>query len=401
MRNIILILVFLAIKNISIGQSTEDYDVYWKKSLVAESKTGNFKIAFGGRIQTDLMFIDQSNSLDNLFEAKNGVEFRRARIYTSGTLYKNVKFKFQLDFAGANVVIKDAYLHFTNIPYLGNIKVGNFKEPEGLAMLTSSNNLTMMERPLGNVFDNDRNIGVMLNNQLMDKHLSWYAGAFYPTVNTGKYLGNKYNIVLRLAGLPIYNTESKYKVLHLGFGYVYQYNDYENLNYSVRPEAHLAPKYLKVSLPSVRNIQDMNTEFLFVYNSFSIESEYTRALITRDNDSVFSQTSYNAFSYNVTLSWFATGEHKNYVKSKTTFGIVKPKKNLGDDGGFGALEFALRYSQINMDDSDLNGGVISDLTAGINWYLNPATRVMFNYIYSDIKNLGNANIFQVRVQIVF
>ncbi len=401
MRNIISIMVFLAIANMTIGQSNNDFDVYWNNSLVVESKTGNFKIKFGGRIQTDLMFIDQSNSLDNLFDAKNGVELRRARIFTSGTLYKNLKFKFQVDFAGGNAVIKDAYLQYTMIPYLGNIKIGNFKEPEGFAMLTSSKNLTMMERPLGNVFDNDRNIGVMLNNQLMDKRLSWYAGYFFPTDNTGKYLGNKYNVALRLAGLPIYNTESKYKVLHLGFGYVYQNNDDEELNYSVRPEAHLAPKYLKISLPTVNNIQDMNTEFLFIYNSFSIESEYTRALITRDNDSIFSETSYNAFSYNVTLSWFATGEHKNYVKSKTTFGTLKPKKNLGDDGGCGALEFALRYSQINMDDSDLNGGVISDLTAGINWYLNPSTMVMFNYIYSDIKNLGNANIFQMRFQIVF
>ena len=221
MRNIISIMVFLAIANMTIGQSNNDFDVYWNNSLVVESKTGNFKIKFGGRIQTDLMFIDQSNSLDNLFDAKNGVELRRARIFTSGTLYKNLKFKFQVDFAGGNAVIKDAYLQYTMIPYLGNIKIGNFKEPEGFAMLTSSKNLTMMERPLGNVFDNDRNIGVMLNNQLMDKRLSWYAGYFFPTDNTGKYLGNKYNVALRLAGLPIYNTESKYKVLPLGFGYVY------------------------------------------------------------------------------------------------------------------------------------------------------------------------------------
>ncbi len=104
MRNIISIMVFLAIANMTIGQSNNDFDVYWNNSLVVESKTGNFKIKFGGRIQTDLMFIDQSNSLDNLFDAKNGVELRRARIFTSGTLYKNLKFKFQVDFAGGNVV---------------------------------------------------------------------------------------------------------------------------------------------------------------------------------------------------------------------------------------------------------------------------------------------------------
>ena len=56
---------------------------------------------------------------------------------------------------------------------------------------------------------------------------------------------------------------------------------------------------------------------------------------------------------------------------------------------------------MNLDNADLNGGVMSDITGGINWYLNPATRVMFNYVYSDVKNIGKANIFQMRFQIAF
>jgi len=47
---------------------------------------------------------------------------------------------------------------------------------------------------------------------------------------------------------------------------------------------------------------------------------------------------------------------------------------------------SLRYSYINLDNADLTDGIMSNITAGINWYLNPATKVVFNYIYTDIKN---------------
>ena len=47
------------------------------------------------------------------------------------------------------------------------------------------------------------------------------------------------------------------------------------------------------------------------------------------------------------------------------------------------------------------GGVLSDITAGVNWYLNPVTRIMFNYVMANVKDTGNASIAQVRMQLDF
>lgn len=400
-RNLALLLTLIFFGYQSYSQSDKNFKVYWSDGLKAESNDGKTKIKIGGRLQTDVMFINQDDSLDKYFDAKNGVEFRRARIYTSGTIYKNIKFKFQMDFAGGNAVIKDAYIQITKIPVVGNLRIGNFKEPSGLAMLTSSKYITFMERPLGNAFDNDRNIGGMLFNQHFDKRLSWYAGYFYPTDNSGKYLGNKYNLVFRLTGLPMYNVDDGYKVLHLGVSYAYQYQDNSESKYSIRPEAHLAPKYLTLNIDKASNTRDIVGEFLFIMNSVAVEAGYIMANLKPGPSSTLTNSSYKAFAYNGTISWFITGEHKNYVKSKTVFDKVKPKKNFGSEGGIGAFEVALRYSSLNLDDADMQGGQISDITGGLNWYLNPATRVMFNYIYSDVKNLGKSNIFQMRFQIVF
>ncbi len=396
---VILILIFIGFQ--LNGQTDNDFKVYWNNGLKADSKDGNTKIKMGGRLQYDVMWIGQDDSLNTHFDAKNGSEFRRARIYTSGTIYKNIKFKFQMDFAGGNAVIKDAYIQLTKIPYVGNIRVGNFKEPSGLSMLTSSKYITFMERPLANAFDNDRDLGFMLFNQYYKKRLSWFAGYFHPNNSTAKYVGKDYDLVFRLTGLPIYNVEGGYKVLHLGSSFAHQYRSNNEVSFSLRPEAHLAPKYLNLKIDEVDNINDINGEFLFIFNSLSIEAEYTQAIVKPSSTSTLSKSSYNFHAYYATISWFLTGEHKNYVTSNTFFDRVTPRKNLGEDGGIGAFELALRYSFMNLDNADLNGGVMSDITGGINWYLNPATRVMFNYVYSDVKNIGKANIFQMRFQIAF
>ena len=378
-----------------------NFNIYWDNALKAESADGNFKIKMGGRIQYDVMMIDQDDSLENHFDAHNGAEIRRARLYTSGTIYKNIKFKLQVDFAGGIAAIKDAYIQLTNIPIMGNFQAGNFKEPFGLSMLTSSNFTTEMERPLANAFDNDRNLGVMLFNQHFQKRLSWYAGYFYPTDNSDKYLGNKYNLVFRLTGLPIYNINGEYKILHIGASIAHQNHDNTEATIQLRPEAHLAPKYLSLNANNVEIINDFNGEFLLILNSFSLEGEYTVSYLTPSSSSTLTNTSYMFSAYYGTLSWFLTGEHKNYIKSKTTFGRLTPNKNLGQGGGFGAIELSLRYSYINLDDVDLKGGIMSNITAGINWYINPATKIVFNYIYADVKNMGKANIFQMRFQVAF
>lgn len=384
------------------SQTKTELKPYWDNGLKFSGENKDFSVKFGGRIQYDVMMISQDSSLDSHFDASNGTEFRRARLYTSGTVYNFIKYKFQIDFAGNRVVIKDAYLSFSKIPYVGNITVGNFKEPRSFEMITSSKYITMMERALINVYDNDRNMGIMLHNQFLSERLSVFAGYFLPSGNNAKYSGNKYNMTFRIAGLPYFKDETdNYKVLHIDAGITHEFHDFQEVAYSARPEAHLAPKYLKVNIDQANSINEINGGLVAIYNRFSFEGEYTFATILAGPNSTFQHNNYLMSSYYTTLSWFITGEHKNYSKSKVAYDKVKPKKNFDINGGIGAWEFAIRYSALNLNDRDVQGGKMNNITLGLNWYLNPVTRVTFNYVRSDVYELGISNIYQMRFQITF
>ena len=51
----------------------------------------------------------------------------------------------------------------------------------------------------------------------------------------------------------------------------------------------------------------------------------------------------------------------------------------GPCAGWGAWELAARWSYL--DFSDVNGQQLNDLTVGWNWYWNPHTRMMLNWIH--------------------
>ena len=93
------------------------------------------------------------------------------------------------------------------------------------------------------------------------------------------------------------------------------------------------------------------------------------------------------------VSYFLTGENRPYNRKMGVFDRVKPYEDFFRvrtcDGnvctGRGAWEVAYRFSYIDMLDglTTKGAGMATDHTFGLNWYMNPFTRVMFNYVHSD------------------
>lgn len=349
----------------------------------------------------DHAYLFQHKDLDRHLgplESKSGTELRRARLFFSGNIYDNTFFKFQVDFSGNETELKDVYIGLNQLPAVGRLMVGHFKEPLRLSTLTSSKYITFMEREPNDRFAQGRNNGIMVLRDFFGKKLSAQLGAFRNAQNNSNdaFADDGYVLTGRVTGLPIYKKE-RAQLLHLGAAFSYRKPDSHTYSITVRPEAHLAPKYLNTGeLPRVENVNLFNAETAFVNGPISIQAEYMGAWINTVPQNFRFSTYYGSVSY------FLTGESKKYQGSYEGFDRVRPNKNFsGPNRGWGAWEIALRYAATDLNDGSLAGGRQTDWTAGLNWYLNPATRLMVNYVWGHLEGQGRVNILQGRLQLDF
>jgi len=392
---------FLVFCNKNFAQQVNNSsEVFWDNGLRIEGESKNNKIKLGGRVHYDLgvYSIDKEARRNGYsLKTKKGDEFRRVQMAVSGTVFGKVDFKGQFSFVDGEVAVLETFITFKEVPLVGNVSFGNVVEPFRLESLTSSKHTTFMERALSNSFIPGIENGVVFFNEFYNKRLVYQLGVF-GLVNYGtrilEALNKNYAITGRLAGTLINNNKM---LLHLGGTYSYREVDEDrSFGFGVRPEVHLSEKYISNKYQDVENVNLMNLETSVVTGRFSVQAEYTRANI------VSVLETFNVGSFYTQISCFLTGEKRVYESSLYGFGRVKPKRNFGKNG-MGAIELALRYSTMDGRFADK----ISNITAGATWFLNASTKIMPNYIVSNIDNntqfngQGEFTGVQVRLEVDF
>ena len=284
------------------------------------------------------------------------------------------------------------------MPYVGNVRIGQFKEPFGLERLTSNNYTTFMERSLINTSNPRRSTGVMVFDNLLGGRMTWAVGVFRRADDFGDSTGGRdYNVTARLTGLPWYEDEGK-KLLHLGVAFSHQNYEDDTIRFRQRPEAHLAPRLVDTGDFAAEYGDFIGAEAALVDGPFSLQGEFVHTFIEGRNRWVGDPKFWAA---SIQASYFLTGEHRPYKTASGTFTRVRPLRNYGRNGGPGAWELAARYSYLTLNDHGVTGGRLSDITLGLNWYLNPSVRTMWNYVFADPSDGGDVSIFMWRFQVAF
>ncbi len=398
--SVLLVLVFFSFK----GKAQND--ATFKPSLKIE-----------GRIMYDFEFLKAGE------ESLNGNEFRRVRLNAKGKVNKTINYKVEFDFAKGKVNFRDVYLQLNLPNKYGNILIGSFTEPSSLNNMTSSKYITFFERAmLSNTQPFKYNAGIMYNNQkILNGNLGLqlaytFNGATEPAF-TDKALEGGANIIARITTAFLKNKE-KNTLVHIGVNYEHRDNNITSYNYAFKSENHLGHKIVigeklkENDLGVLVNVADIKTDGIFkstndiglelatTIGALSIQGEYELSSIKTDVNN------YNAKAYYAFASYFLTGEHRPYKNS--SFTRVKPKKEFLKNGGFGAVELAFRYSVMDYSDypNTTINNKIANITAGVNWYLNKNTRIMYNYVstnYNEVLIYGNNNLkgHLIRFQVDF
>ena len=416
------------------------------------TKDGNFSAGINGRMQVD----SQSNVNQALgqqyvtptgvpSELNDGATLRRARLGIEGTFFKSTDYKFEYDFTRGNGLnaggITDAYIRY-NFSKPFSIKFGAFKEPFSLEEATSNRYLTFIERNMAtNTFVDNLNtykVGIGANYSAE----RWLVATSMQTEGVGGYnaYGNNsltagngsalnanggvnrnngggdtsWEVNARVGGTPW--MESKTKFLHVGTS-----GSYININNNYKGDGTYSNGGVifangignNVDRTSILNTGNLTTttgvnrnsagalqanhltrfgaESALVYGPFSAQSEYIQVDVSghgyNHNESMNGYYGY--------MTYFLTGESRNYKAKTASWDRIKPNRNFDMKGGLGAWELATGYDYMNLNDNLIKGGRASTAKFGINWYPNSHVRVMANYIHAlDISTANVTNNLQ-------
>jgi phosphate-selective porin OprO/OprP len=372
-----------------------------------------------GFFQLDTIFQDQTaQNIKAVGRAQDAMDFRRARIAATGNLTDDVTYLMEFDFASSQSQFVDLWANWANIPVLGNVRIGRFRQPFGMAELTSVREIPFLERPLTFTFAPFRQTGVSIWDSALDERVTWaISGYRFQTDAFGNVVGNSgYGTAARLTGLPLYTDD--HHLMHLGFGYSYNEPAIHALTYSTFPEvfggspgtgvnsaaAFNNPTFANTGLISLNNVNLFNIETALVYGSFALQSETRWSMLdqTKGGGKTLGSTYVEA-------KYVLTGEEINYNKKNAVLTRVIPLRPLDFKGnrGCGAWELAMRWSYIDLNGTNGNGpgGLLNDYTVGLNWYMNNFTKFQFNYIRSllDQRATGtsSADFYALRFQMDF
>lgn len=351
-------------------------------------------IAVRGRLHMDAGLHDEDT-----VRFGDGFNARRARIGISGNLDAHWSFVLEYDFAEEDVSAAD--LMFAKNLGGGSLKIGQFKVPMGLNELTSSNNITFIERASNsNIVADARRIGIGF-----DYHERVYgvqSMVYGRSMGSREGAGDDMPIGAggRLYANPVHNDDW---MVHLGLSAAYENRrDYDSLRFRDRPEARADSDIRLIDTGSIAGVDatfKTGLELAFQQGPLSMEGEYLKVYIDNDDDPRFD-------GYHIQASYVLTGESRGYRNG--VFRSVTPKNTK-----MGAWETAIRFSSVDLNDSGINGGKQENISLGVNYYAARNVRFMANIIFVDVTDSGaeadngaavgddSPNIFMLRAQYSF
>lgn len=372
-----------------------------KGGFQIKSDDGNFEAKLGGRIHFDGNFYTSEKDLGSATAQDSNSQFffRRARITIEGRAY-DYTYKFENDFANStetaaktNEGIREMWIG-RQVMGNKNLRLGQAKPYRGMEELTSSNEITFMERPLATasgIYNNQFTTGAFLDGS--GEGYGYGVSVYTPrSVDAAETQGLGVNargfiVPLRTNG----------NLIHIGLSA--SQDNFETNTTSKDPRIVGRENGLKtgalIAASTFNEQQTIAAELAARFGAFSMQGEYAKATFEDNRAGVVSVADNDLETYYVQASYFLTEHTKPYDFKK---GVFKSPKLNGEEG---AVELKARYDMI--ENKDVSGNEASAYTVGVNYYATPNTRFMVEYVKgeTDVGTDKDAAAITARAQFNF
>lgn len=340
-------LIFVVSTCAQAGQVTTDGPdlvINTKGGFSVKTADGDYSFKLGGRLMYDYDYTETND-----VTTKDEFEIRRARLYASGSV-KDWAYKMQFNIGnGVGGEPEDLYIRYKGFGKKANITIGHQNEPFGLELITSSKDISILERTaITEAYAQARNYGVQLSGK---------SGGM--TYGVGVFQDDKADNDTAFTGRVTYSpVKTKDSVIHFGAGYSNRSSD----------------------------VEIAGLEFAASKGPFHVQTEYMKS----------DEAGINSDGFYLQAGWIITGESRPYKD-----GIFKRVQASTDKGAF---EIAIRYVDGDGKYKDEGLGTTDGTSYGIglNYYVNGNVRLGLSYNDSEDNISGDTGTeIRGRVQFAF
>jgi phosphate-selective porin OprO/OprP len=341
----------------------------------------------------------------------DGMNVRRARFGVDGVFNSNWNYRLLFEFAGSGTEgparVNDAWIAYTGLaPF--TFQVGAFATPANMDDSTSPDDQVFIER--ASASELSRSLGGADGRLGMGVRAGgkrWMSALHFTTrtVNDAEVFDSQFAVVGRAGGLIA--TSDLYNV-HLGASATRVFSPADQgsattprrpLRFRDRPEVRLdSVRLIDTGAIDASHANAFGMEFGANWKNFFVQAENFWFDIER-RDATLDDPSFGG--YYLQGSWLLTGESRRYNAATGSFQNPRPKSPFAHGGGWGAFELAARFSHMDLNHREgdpgtapvagaIRGGEQDVFALGLNWYLNPNIKVLFNYLMIDVDRLNPA-----------
>jgi phosphate-selective porin OprO/OprP len=378
--------------------SAQDTTIKWSGAPRFTNDDATFKVR--GRILLDAVFqsVDKETGTD--FDTRS-IRGRQVFLGVEGQINQSFAYKAEGGAVNGGAWAWDDVVLEWKVAETTSLMFGNIKAA-GLENLTSTRFTTFMDRgPYGEIGPDS----YVLSAVVKTNGPNWTATAAVQgdSINNADVTANVTNapdvkervgVTGRVSFAPIMTDSDR---VHLGA--FARYRDHGNeagFSYQTRPMTNFGNRYVTTGAIGNKDTT-WGLEGAWMHSNFSVQGEYASIKVDRQISGASAGGDPTLNVGYAFVSWWPTGETRNYDATKGEFG--RPKiLNPINAGGTGGWELALRYDYADLTDAyktastagsqtlSQDAGKYTSWTFGVNYYPIPYVRFMANYTKAKQDN---------------